>query len=146
MRVLVGGPRLLTLKRLDQEVSYPLIERLTRAVDRRIALLPPGTIVVHGKCDGVDEFCGAAARRRGLVVEEHPAQWEFWKKQGRPGAAGPVRTREMVALGAEHAIIWWLGLERAGECTGTFGLRKACLSKKPAIPVEERLIFTECAG
>lgn len=67
-------------------------------VVRVLALLDPRTTIVHGAQRGADTLADAAARRLGLPVERHPAEWQ---RLGR--AAGPIRNREMVA-GADLVI------------------------------------------
>jgi hypothetical protein len=147
MRVIVAGPRLRTLRAL--EARYPgLIARLREQVCKRLLELPPGSVVVHGDGDGVDAMAKEGARRAGLVDEAHPADWNFWRLQGKPRAAGPVRNRQMVRRGADLLIIWWLGEARAAaETPGTLDTRTLCKTRRPLpIPVEERDILAEAAA
>ena len=58
-----------------------------------------GSVLVHGGARGADRVMERAALRLGMEVEAHPARWT---ELGR--AAGPVRNREMVSLGASLCI------------------------------------------
>ncbi len=147
MRVIIAGPRLKTLKRL--EARHPgLIARLREQVYKRLLALPPGSVVVHGDGDGVDAMAKEGAHRVGLVDEAHPADWNFWRLQGKPKAAGPVRNRQMVRRGGDLLIIWWLGAARAAaETPGTLDTRTLCQTRKPLpIPIEEHDILVEAAA
>ena len=65
------------------------------------ALRQPLTIV-HGDGPGADQTIDAWAVRRenaGVTVERHPARWNPLRK-----AAGPIRNREMIYLGADMCI------------------------------------------
>jgi len=64
-----------------------------------IASLPAGSVVVHGDARGADSQLADMARGAGLVVEDHPAEWD---RLGR--RAGPVRNVKMVDLGAD--TVW----------------------------------------
>lgn len=65
-------------------------------------------VVVHGHARGADRLADAWARRNGIPVERHPADWSI----GR--AAGPLRNQHMVDLGA-HLVLAF----PAGASTGT---------------------------
>lgn len=65
-------------------------------VYRELAALPPGTKIVHGACRGADTIAGIVARDLGLPVQGIPADWDKWRRLGRPKAAGPIRNREML--------------------------------------------------
>lgn len=69
-------------------------------------------VVVHGHCPtGADAIADVAARRMGIEVERHPADWD---KHGK--AAGPIRNREMCELGADMCIAF-----PKGSSVGTRG-------------------------
>ena len=55
----------------------------------------PGTVLVHGACQGADIICAAVAETLGFEVRPYSADWDRYKK-----AAGPIRNREM--LTKEH--------------------------------------------
>lgn len=59
-------------------------------------------IIVHGDGPGADQVIDAWAVRRedaGVTVERHPARWNPLRR-----AAGPIRNREMVYIGADMCI------------------------------------------
>lgn len=77
---------------------------------------PDISTVVSGDATGADSWGIVWAKRRGLPIERHPADW---KKHGR--AAGPVRNAEMVAKADALIAIW------DGESRGTADvMEKAC--------------------
>jgi hypothetical protein len=52
--------------------------------------------IVHGACPtGADRIADEIARRAGLTIERHPAEWDRYGKR-----AGFIRNDEMVKLGA----------------------------------------------
>ena len=58
---------------------------------------PPGTILIHGACDGADIICGEIAKALGFIVRDYPANWnEFGKR------AGPIRNQQMINV--EHTV------------------------------------------
>lgn len=60
----------------------------------------PDTILVSGQCPtGADHIAEQVWYTLGLPVELHPANWTKFGK-----AAGPLRNREMVALGADLCL------------------------------------------
>lgn len=66
--------------------------------------------VVHGACPtGVDRIVAECCRDWELPVEPHPAEWERYGHQ-----AGPIRNREMVALGADYCARFPGGSGTAG--------------------------------
>jgi hypothetical protein len=85
-----------------------------------VAMLPPGTIVVHGAQKswdpetkthyGADYFADRAAREFGLEVEPHPAKWGQYGNR-----AGPIRNQEMADSRPDRAQ----GFRSAGESRGT---------------------------
>lgn len=91
MRVLVTGSRDWT------EVSVIEAE-LMRAWKAHGC--PPDAILVSGNCPtGADHMAEQIWGTMGLTVELHPANWTKFGK-----AAGPLRNREMVALGADVCL------------------------------------------
>lgn len=58
---------------------------------RALFLLPKGSHVVHGDCDGADKMCGYVAYTLGHKVSRHPADW---KQFGH--SAGPRRNQQML--------------------------------------------------
>jgi len=68
-------------------------------------------VLVHGGARGADTLAAHIGRSMGLEIEAHPARWDAF---GR--AAGPVRNREMVELGADLVLAF-----PVGESQGTRG-------------------------
>ena len=104
MRILVTGSR-------DWEDLNVVYRVLTTLVATHGLLRPigptvrsrydmTGWVIVHGACPtGADAFADAFARGNQIAVERHPADWE---RHGK--AAGPIRNREMVELGADLCL------------------------------------------
>jgi hypothetical protein len=65
-------------------------------IERELLKLPPGTILIHGDCDGVDHIAADVARRLGMTVRGYPA---IAKGRTWP-TAGPLRNQEMLDM--EH--------------------------------------------
>lgn len=80
MKVLVTGDRNWT----DVKLVIDTLEQL-----------PPGTVLVHGACQGADTIAGAVAQALKFVVRAYPADWVK-----HPRAAGPIRNQQM--LDEEH--------------------------------------------
>lgn len=109
MRVIVCGSRDLT--------DALAIESALCAIE------PRPTVVVHGGCRGVDTIAGAWARRNGIPVEVHPAEWDAHGK-----SAGPRRNRHMARLGADLCVAIYTG-PTLGARSGTASmLRQARLA------------------
>jgi hypothetical protein len=53
-------------------------------------------IVVHGACRGADFIAGECAKQLGFIVRPYPAEWEKYKKLGKPKAAGIMRNQQMI--------------------------------------------------
>jgi len=90
-------------------------------------------VVVHGACPtGADAIADRVARDwgGGMTVERHPADWNAHGK-----AAGPLRNKHMVSLGADVCLAF-----PQGESRGT----RHCMSEARAagIPV----VVSEVSG
>jgi len=84
---------------------------------------PSQVILIHGDAPGLDRLAAAVAVRLGMTVESRPADWA---RHGR--AAGPIRNREMVALGADMCLAFPLGGSQ-----GTWDCVSVC--RQAGIPV-----------
>lgn len=67
-------------------------------------------VVVHGAAPGADRIAGEEAKRLGLKVEEHPAQWAMHGRR-----AGLLRNERMLALGCTRVVAFWDGESRGTE-------------------------------
>lgn len=72
--------------------------------------LPTDSIIVHGAARGVDRIAGQEAEKLGLLVEEHPADWDLYGK-----SAGFVRNKYMASLGADLCVAFWDGVSRGTQ-------------------------------
>jgi hypothetical protein len=88
MRVAIVGSR--EYLDLDSVVSY-------------VADLPIDTVVITGGAKGVDKTTEAAARRRGLEVVVHYANWNLYGK-----AAGQIRN-QVVVDDCDRLVAFWDG-------------------------------------
>lgn len=79
MVVCVAGSRYLR----DRHVIWDLIEDVR---DEIIEF----DLLIHGACQGVDEYAHMWAKMAGIPVKQYPAKWSFHKQ-----AAGPIRNQEM---------------------------------------------------
>lgn len=113
IRVLVTGSRYLDNERL---VATALLNYTKGIPKNQIT-------VVHGGAPGCDTLAGMAASRLGMQVEVHPADW---KTHGK--AAGPLRNKHMVDLGADICLAF-----PVGDSRGTRGCMR--LAKEAGIPV-----------
>lgn len=109
MRVLVCGSR-----------DYPRKARIAS----RIAMLSPGTTVIHGAARGPDRIAGAYAESLGFEVEEYPADWERLGKR-----AGIIRNLDMLDACPDLVIAFW-----DGDSAGT--KHTITEARKRGIPVE----------
>ena len=88
MRVLICGSRDWT--------DYEAIETLVNSFEK-------DTVVIQGLCRGTDLMARAVALKRGLEVEDYPAEW------GRFGSsAGPIRNEQMLNVGHPHVVYAFL--------------------------------------
>lgn len=92
MRVLFSGSRKFT----DDLVVIPMLERLSKRAGGANRVT-----VVHGGASGLDSLVGVLAHHFGMRIEVHHADWQ---KHGK--AAGPIRNREMVRLGADLLVAY----------------------------------------
>jgi hypothetical protein len=92
MRVIVCGSRDWT----DRE-----------AIANRLFELPVDSVIVHGAARGADKIAAQEAQKLGLLVEEHPADWDHYGKR-----AGFLRNERMAKIGADLCIAFWDGRSR----------------------------------
>jgi hypothetical protein len=84
----------------------------------------PDAVLVHGAARGADRIAAALWRGWGLPTEAHPADWN---RHGK--AAGHVRNRQMVALGADVCVAFIRdGSPGATACTA--------LAHQAGIPID----------
>jgi len=87
---------------------------------------PADIVLVHGDATGADRLAANEAERFGWRTEAHPADWHAHGK-----AAGPIRNKHMVSLGANYLIAF-----PGGE--GTKNCRRLALNAHiPVIDVPE---------
>lgn len=68
-----------------------------KAIQRELAKLPQGTIIIHGACPtGADKMVDEEARKRGFEVRPYPADWDAYRDSANPKAAGPARNSQMI--------------------------------------------------
>ena len=92
-------------------------------IQTALAMLPPGSIVMHGAARGADRIAGSIARKLGFEVRAYPA---LWRRYGR--GAGLIRNAEMIALGPELVLAFQLNQSRGTQHT-------IDLARKAGIPV-----------
>lgn len=85
-------------------------------------------IIIHGAARGADRIAGEEALKHGLLVEEHPANWERHGKR-----AGPIRNEEMARAGGDLCIAFW-----DGRSTGTADMIHRARSHAIAVEVVEQ--------
>lgn len=71
-------------------------------------------VLVHGTARGADQLAASVGKSMGFVLEAHPAEWNVHGK-----AAGPIRNKEMVELGADLVLAF-----PRGQSRGTRGCMK----------------------
>ncbi len=74
------------------------------AIADRLFDLPTDSVIVHGAAKGADKIAGQEAEKLGLLVEQHPADWDYYGKR-----AGFVRNERMAVIGADLCIAFWDG-------------------------------------
>lgn len=75
-------------------------------------------VVVHGDCPtGADRIAKEFCEQMGITQDPHPADWDTHGK-----AAGPIRNKKMVDLGADLVLAFPLGVSRGTR--GCMGLAK----------------------
>lgn len=88
---------------------------------------PEQIVLVHGAATGADTLAAEEAVKLGWGVEAHPADWDT-----HGNAAGPIRNKEMVLLGAHYCVVFPGG-------SGTAHCRRLALAAHiPVIDVKER--------
>lgn len=90
----------------------------------RLVDFPGDTTIVHGDARGADRTAADEARKAGLVLEPHPAEWDkhgevddlvpCWCPPEKKVCklAGFRRNEKMAALGADLCIAFWDGSSR----------------------------------
>lgn len=113
-RLIVAGMRFWT----DRRAVYSRLDAILK--------LRPNLILVHGACPtGADAIADRWARRRGVKIERHPANWRVYGKR-----AGPRRNEKMAALGANYCLVFWDGKSR-----GTGSMYRA--ARRAGIPTRQ---------
>lgn len=88
---------------------------------------PEEITLVHGDATGADTLAAEEAVKLGWKVEPHPADWNT-----HGNAAGPIRNKHMVKLGANYCVAF-----TGGE--GTAHCRRLALNARiPVIDVKEK--------
>jgi len=100
------------------------------AIANRLFDLPTHSVIVHGAAKGADRIAGQEAEKLGLLVEEHPADWDYHGRR-----AGFIRNERMAMLGADLCLAFW-----DGRSSGTAMM--VDLAEKHGIPLE---LYTEGA-
>lgn len=80
-------------------------------------------VLIHGGARGADMLAAHIGRSMGLEIEAHPARWDVYGK-----AAGPLRNKEMVELGADLVLAF-----PVGESRGTRGCMRLAREKGCAV-------------
>jgi hypothetical protein len=115
VRVIICGTRRWTDRAMIEERLYDLVMDAPRGEE---------ITIVHGGARGADRIAHQEAQKAGLLVEEHPAEWERYGK-----AAGFIRNKEMAELGADLCIAFW-----DGRSSGTAHMMGE--ARRAGIPVE----------
>jgi hypothetical protein len=111
--------------------AYTDRDRVARTLQRLEALYligfePEEIVLVHGGCTGADTLAAEEAVKLGWRTEAHPADWAT-----HGTAAGPIRNKHMVSLGAAYAVVFPGG-------SGTAHCRRLALNARiPVIDVKE---------
>ena len=111
-RLLITGSR-----NFGNQGSSDIALMRTALKDARRRLADAGfdrIILVHGAARGADQLAASVGKSMGFVLEAHPAQWDVHGK-----AAGPIRNKKMVDLGADLMLAF-----PRGQSRGTRGCMK----------------------
>ncbi len=95
-------------------------------IRKRLAKLPPDSIIIEGGCTGADLMGRLVALEIGLEVVEFPAAWKKWGK-----AAGPKRNIKMLDTKPHLLLAFHNDLESS---RGTKHIVKEAIHR--GIPVE----------
>lgn len=76
-------------------------------IAERLSELPGTSTIVHGAAKGADRIAAQEGQKLGLLIEEHPADWQTHGKR-----AGVIRNEEMAKLGADLCLAFWDGRSR----------------------------------
>jgi hypothetical protein len=76
----------------------------TGAIERELAQLPPGSVVIHGDCPGADAIAGSVAARLGLTVVAMVKNAEDRRRHGRVAWKG--LNERMLARGAQRVLVF----------------------------------------
>lgn len=104
-RLLITGSR-----NFGNQGNFDIALMRTALKDARRRLADAGfdrIILVHGAARGADQLAASVGKSMGFVPEAHPAQWDVHGK-----AAGPIRNKEMVDLGADLMLAFPRGQSR----------------------------------
>lgn len=115
-RILITGSRTWD----DREAVVEALWAATGTLwaDRKIDLAE--VVVVSGACPlGADRLCEEAAKRAGVRIERHPADWNRHGKR-----AGFVRNAEMVALGADICLAFIKDSSKGASMTAQLAERE----------------------
>lgn len=105
VRLLITGSR-----NFGNQGSSDIVLMRDSLKDARRRLLDAGfgrIILVHGAARDADQLAASVGKSMGFVLEAHPAQWNVHGK-----AAGPIRNKEMVDLGADLVLAFPRGSSR----------------------------------
>lgn len=79
------------------------------AIERELARLPAGSVVIHGDCAGADELAGTIAARLGLVAVAMAKSAEDRRRHSRDAWKG--LNERMLARGAARVLIFHPDIE-----------------------------------
>ena len=112
-----------------------------KAIERELAKLPAGTIIVHGACPtGADAIADKMAMKLGFKIRRYPADWDGERAAtGSPKAAGPKRNAKLIR--DEHpdkdGVPFDLGLAFTVDMTRSRGTKDCAeRARKAGIKVE----------
>lgn len=69
-------------------------------IEKYIRTLPSGSVIINGRCRGVDNMARFLAHQLGYETMDFPADWD---KYGR--SAGPIRNGEMLKQGKPELVV-----------------------------------------